>query len=112
MKSPEGIQKFIEYKQGVEKERPFLTGEQNLITIDGVDGVGKSSIARKFVEKLQERLGKDKAILVDITNLRGSPKQEKVLRIENEAEREKYLNTFVEKLTTNLHLPEKRNGDE
>lgn len=78
MKSPEGIQKFIEYKQGVEKERPFLTGEQNLITIDGVDGVGKSSIARKFVEKLQERLGKDKAILVDITNLRGSPKQEKL----------------------------------
>lgn len=81
MKSPEGIQKFIEYKQSVEKERPFLTAEQNLITIDSVDGAGKSTIARKLAEKLQERFGKDKVLLVDITNLRGSPKQEKLRNI-------------------------------
>ena len=38
MKSPEGIRKFIEYKQSIEKEHLFLTAEQNLITIDGVNG--------------------------------------------------------------------------
>jgi len=38
--------------------------------------------------------------------------KEKIIRIENKAKREKYFNTFVEKLTTSLHLPEKRNGDE
>ena len=38
MKSPEGIQKFIEYKRSVEKERPQLTAEPRLVTIDGVDG--------------------------------------------------------------------------
>lgn len=81
MKSPEGIQKFIEYKQSVEEERPFLTVVQDLITIDGIDGVGKSTIARKLFEKLQERFGKDKIVLVDITNLRGSPKQEKLRQI-------------------------------
>lgn len=48
MRSPEGIQKFIEYKRSVEKERPFLTAEPNLITIDGIDGAGKSTIARKL----------------------------------------------------------------
>jgi len=52
MKSPEGIRKFIEYKQSIEKEHLFLTAEQNLITIDGVNGVGKSTIARKLAEKL------------------------------------------------------------
>jgi thymidylate kinase len=79
MKSPEVIQKFIEYKRNVEKERPQLTAEPRLITIDGTDGAGKSTIARKFVEKLQKSFGKDRVLLVDITNLRGSPKQ-KILR--------------------------------
>jgi len=81
MRSPEGIQKFIEYKRSVEKERPFLTVEPNLITIDGIDGAGKSIIARKLAEKLQERFGEDKVILVDITNLRGSQKQERLRHI-------------------------------
>ena len=57
MRLPEGIQKFIEYKRSVEKESPFLTAEPNLITIDGVDGTGESTIARKLAEKLQERFG-------------------------------------------------------
>lgn len=95
MKSPEGMQKFIEYKQSVEKERPQLTAEPRLITIDGVDGAGKSTITRKLVEKLQETFGKDKVMLVDITNLRGSPKQERLREI---AKREKItgkqLDTF------------------
>lgn len=81
MRSPEGIQKFIEYKRSVEKERPFLTVEPNLITIDGIDGAGKSTIARKLVKKLQERFGEDKVMLVDITNLRGSQKQERLRHI-------------------------------
>jgi len=83
MRLPEGIQKFIEYKRSVEKERPFLTAEPNLITIDGVDGTGKSTIARKLAEKLQERFGEDKVILVNITKLRGSPKQEKLHSVAN-----------------------------
>lgn len=78
MKSPKGIQNFIEYKRSVEKERPLLTTESRLITIDGVDGSGKSTIAKKLAEKLQERFGKDKILLVDITNLNGSPKQERL----------------------------------
>ncbi len=85
MKSPEGIQKFIEYKRSVEKEHPQLTAEPRLITIDGVDGAGKSTITRKLVKKLQETFG-DKVVLVDITNLRGSPKQERLREI---AKREK-----------------------
>lgn len=78
MKSPEGIQEFIEYKQSVEKERPLLTIEPRLITVDGVDGAGKSTVTRKLAEKLRKRFGEDKVILVNITNFRGSPKQEKL----------------------------------
>lgn len=81
MKSPEGIQKFVEYKRSVEKERPQLTAESRLITIDGVDGAGKSTITQKLVKKLQETFGKDKVALVDITNLHGSPKQERLLEV-------------------------------
>jgi len=57
------IEKFIEYKKTVEKERPILTVGSRLITIDGVDGVGKSTIARKVFEKLQKRYGEDTIIM-------------------------------------------------
>lgn len=95
MKSSESIQKFIEYKRSVEKERSHLTAESRLITIDGVDGAGKSTITRKLVEKLQETFGKDKVVLVDITNLRGSPKQERLREIaKREKITEKQLDAF------------------
>lgn len=77
----EGIQDFIEYKNSVEKERPQLTVEPRLITIDGIDGSGKSTIARKVFEELKERLGEGRVALVDVTNLKGSIKQEHLHRI-------------------------------
>lgn len=90
-----GIQQFIEYKRSIEKERPTLSAEPNLITIDGLDGAGKSTIAQKLVEKLQERFGADKVILVDITNLRGGPKQERLRRIAEERNiAESHLDAF------------------
>lgn len=77
-KNIDGLQKFIEYKRNVETERRLLTVDSHLITIDGVDGSGKSSIARKLVKKLQERFGENNVILADITNFRGSDKQERL----------------------------------
>jgi dTMP kinase len=115
MKSPEGIQKFIEYKRNVEKERPQLTAEPRLITIDGTDGVGKSTIARKLVEKLQESFGKDKVLLADITNLRGSPKQERLREIaEHKKITEKQLDAFyaagVNRAYEEIIIPAIKNG--
>jgi len=78
MNSQEGVPNFFEYKKSVERERPLLTAESRLITIDGVDGTGKSTIAKKLAKKLQERFGEDKVILVSATNLSGSPKREKL----------------------------------
>ena len=56
----------------------MLTAEPRLVTIDGADGTGKSTIAKKLAEKLQGRFGKDKVILVSGTKLERSPKQEKL----------------------------------
>lgn len=77
----EGAKGFFEYKKSVEKERPLLTAESHLITIDGTDGSGKSTIAKKLAEKLKSRFGGNKVILVSITKLSGSPKQEKMSKI-------------------------------
>ena len=70
--------KDFEYKESVEKERPLLTAEPRLITIDGVDGLGKSTIAKKLANKLCERFGEEKIILASATKLIGSPKQDKL----------------------------------
>lgn len=59
------IEKFIEYKKSVEKERPILTIEPRIITIDGVDGVGKSSVAQKMFEYLQKRYGEDNVVIAN-----------------------------------------------
>jgi len=53
----------------------MLTAEPRLVTINGADGTGKSTSAKKLAEKLQERFGKDKVILVSGTKLEGGPKQ-------------------------------------
>lgn len=73
-----GINEFIRYKRSVERERPVLTSEPRIVTIDGIDGSGKSTIARKVFEKLQEKYGPGRVVLVDVTNLSGSVKQEKL----------------------------------
>lgn len=76
------LNKFIEYKKEILKERPILTAESKLITIDGVDGSGKSTIARMLFEKLKKIYGDNSVVLFDITNLKGSPKQEKLKKLE------------------------------
>jgi thymidylate kinase len=73
-----GIDSFIKYKNKVEAEKPILTAEQRLITIDGVDGSGKSTIARLIFETLKKKYGKEKVVWADITNLKGSPKQDRL----------------------------------
>jgi len=78
---PKNIQGFIEYKRSIERERPILTVEPRLITIDGIDGSGKTTIARKVFEELERRFGRGRVILVSITNLEGSKKQERLRRI-------------------------------
>lgn len=78
MNSPESNKGFFEYKESIEKERYLLATEPRLITIDGVDGLGKSTIAKKLAKKLQERFGEDKVTLVNATKLSGSPKRERI----------------------------------
>lgn len=75
---PRGIAEFIEKKRNIEKERPELTAESRLITIDGVDGSGKTGLAKHMVDKLKETYGDDQVILVDATNLKGSINQEQL----------------------------------
>lgn len=78
-----GIQEFIEHKQNVEKERPNLTVEPRLITVDGPDGVGKTTLAKALRGKLARSYGEDGVVYADITNLRGSPQQERLRRIKS-----------------------------
>ncbi|MBU6431070.1 MAG: hypothetical protein KGJ58_04250 [Patescibacteria group bacterium] len=78
MNSPESSKGFFESKESVEKERYSLTAEPRLVTIDGIDGLGKSTIAKKLVKKLQESFGEDKVIFVNSTKLSGSPKRERI----------------------------------
>lgn len=57
-----GIEEFIKRKIEFKESYEGLKDEPNLITIDGPDGVGKTTIAKKVVEKLKEKLkneGKD-----------------------------------------------------
>lgn len=63
-KKPKSIQDFIEYKKNIEQERPILTAESRLITVDGVDGSGKSTIAKNLSEKLAQKFGEEKVILI------------------------------------------------
>ena len=76
-----GINKFIEYKKTVEKERPILTVEPRIITIDGVDGVGKSSIAQKIFESLQRQYGESSVI---IANKLIGPEQKRLQKLIND----------------------------
>jgi len=69
------IEQFIEYKKTVEKERPVLTVEPRLITVDGVDGAGKSLVAQKIFEELQKRYGEDTVVFA---NKHIGPEQERV----------------------------------
>jgi thymidylate kinase len=78
MAEPRGISGFIDYKRKVERERPLLTIEPRLITIDGVDGVGKGTIAKRIFERLTEQLGKDRVSLVATVNFEGGLQQKRL----------------------------------
>ncbi len=72
------LSRFIEYKNAVEKERPMLVVNNKLITIDGIDGVGKSTIAQVVIQKLNEKFGADAAVLVNPSKFNESEGQKRL----------------------------------
>lgn len=72
------MEKFLMYKRNVEKERPMLTTIPRLISVDGIEGVGKTTIVQMLAQALEEKYGKDKVLLVKVTNLKGGEKQERL----------------------------------
>ena len=75
------IKKFIEYKKSIERERPILFVEPRIITIDGVDGVGKSSVAQKIFDGLQRRYGEGTVV---IANKLIGPEQKRLQKLIND----------------------------
>ncbi|MDP1709685.1 MAG: hypothetical protein Q8L21_02255, partial [Candidatus Komeilibacteria bacterium] len=69
----------IEYKKSVEKERPILTAEPKIIAIDGIDGAGKTTLAKILSKKIAVRFGREVAVLK--FNLSGGPKQKNLADI-------------------------------
>lgn len=115
MNSPESNKEFFEYKKSIERERHLLTAESHLITIDGVDGSGKSTIAKKLAKKLQEHFGEDKVILISSTKLGGDPKRERInIRAKQKnitsSRLETYYITGVKSAYKEVIIPALRNG--
>ena len=75
------IKKFIEYKKSVERERPILSVEPRIITIDGVDGVGKSSVGQKIFDGLRRRYGEGTVV---IANKLIGPEQKRLQKLIND----------------------------
>jgi hypothetical protein len=69
------------YKRKVEKERPMLTAVPRLISVDGIEGVGKTTIVQILTNLLEEKFGKENVLSVKVTNLKGSSKQEKLSNV-------------------------------
>jgi len=74
----ESINNFIERKNKIEQKRPKLEMFFNLITIDGVDGAGKDTIAKYVKEQLSVKYPHKVVSIVDITHFSGSLKQERL----------------------------------
>lgn len=74
----DSLNDYIERKNRIEQERPLLTVEPRLITVDGVDGAGKTTFSRTFAERLGARLGSDRVALVNVNNFVGGPRQERL----------------------------------
>jgi len=72
------MQEFLMYKRKVEKERPMLTASPRLISVDGIEGVGKTTIISLLAELLEKKYGKENVVLVKVTNLKGGSKQERL----------------------------------
>jgi thymidylate kinase len=52
-----------------------------LLAVDGPDGSGKSDLSGRIAQRLSELYGADKVVSLDITNLKGSPGQEKLKHV-------------------------------
>jgi thymidylate kinase len=76
------IPEFIEYKKSVEAKRPKLTASSKIITIDGIDGSGKSSLARMVYEKMVKKFGSENVVLTAATKLEGGPNQLRLKALE------------------------------
>ncbi len=59
--------KFLESREGYS-----LHVAERLITIDGVDGAGKETMADVLLRKMMEKFGNDAVIKIDITHFVGS----------------------------------------
>lgn len=79
----ENINNFIERKKTIEQKRPHPEMFFNLITIDGVDGAGKDTIAKYVKDKLMEKYPGKIINIVDITHFQGSSKQERLNNFKN-----------------------------
>ncbi|MBI4426853.1 MAG: hypothetical protein HY567_04730 [Candidatus Kerfeldbacteria bacterium] len=69
---------FIERKHRIERERPLLAAEPRLVTIDGVDGAGKTTFSHTLADRLGAKFGSDRISLVNVNNFIGGTQQERL----------------------------------
>ncbi len=69
---------FVNYKNFLENKYPKLHTEYRLITVDGVDGCGKSYVSEAIASELRKKFGDDQVVIVDVTHFQGTLGQEKI----------------------------------
>lgn len=74
----ESLNEYIERKNRIERERPLLAVDPRLITIDGVDGAGKTTFSHTLADRLGAKFGSDRVSLVNVNNFIGGPRQERL----------------------------------
>ena len=57
----------------------------NIITIDGPDGTGKTTLSDFVYRFLAKKFGKDHVVFLEATNVRGSPSQERLRKLQKTA---------------------------
>jgi len=80
---------FVNYKNFLENKYPKLHTEYRLITVDGVDGCGKSYVSEAIASELRKKFGDDQVVIVDITHFQGTLGQEKIGQEREKRKREK-----------------------
>ncbi|MDP3992975.1 MAG: hypothetical protein Q8Q05_02055 [bacterium] len=71
----------IKQRNALVREPVSLTVYPRLISVDGVDGSGKSTLTAWLGRTLQLIYGQDLVITYEVTNLRGSPGQDRLRRL-------------------------------
>jgi hypothetical protein len=77
---PESIHTFITRKRETLQKYPQLTAFSHLITVDGPDGSGKSSISKQLTKNLADIYGEQNVCMFTTTNLKGSADQDRLFR--------------------------------